>query len=153
MTTPVRYGEQSRAELGSACMLCGARERQPYADHCHHHGWVRGDLCPRCNTLMALIDRRIAPLESSLTAPLTLAALVEHAGRCPDCEPFSVENLGPTRSLKPARKAVRESLNLRGPGDLKRRVEAYAKRTGISVNAAACMLLAAGLRAERRRGE
>lgn len=45
----------------------------------------------------------------------------------------------------------RESLNLRVPPDLKRKIEAHAERMGISVNAAACVLLAEGLRAERRR--
>ena len=45
----------------------------------------------------------------------------------------------------------RESLNLRVPPALKRQVEEYAERAGISVNAAAILVLAAGLRAERRR--
>lgn len=46
----------------------------------------------------------------------------------------------------------RESLNLRVSPDLKRQVEEYARQVGISVNAAACVLLAEGLRTERRRG-
>jgi len=46
----------------------------------------------------------------------------------------------------------RESLNLRVAPELKRQVEEYAQRTGISLNAAACVLLAEALRAERRRG-
>jgi predicted HicB family RNase H-like nuclease len=45
----------------------------------------------------------------------------------------------------------RESLNLRVPPALKRQVEEYAERAGISVNAAACILLAEAVRAERRR--
>jgi predicted HicB family RNase H-like nuclease len=45
----------------------------------------------------------------------------------------------------------RESLNLRVPPDLKRQVEEYAARLGISVNAAACVLVTEGLRAEKRR--
>jgi predicted HicB family RNase H-like nuclease len=49
------------------------------------------------------------------------------------------------------RDVPRESLNLRVPPDLKRQIEVYAQRIGISVNAAACVLLAEGLRAERRR--
>ena len=47
-----------------------------------------------------------------------------------------------------ARGDVRESLNLRVQPDLKRRVEEYAARTGISLNAAASVLLNKGLRAE-----
>lgn len=46
----------------------------------------------------------------------------------------------------------RESLNLRVPPDVKRQVEAYAERAGISVNAAACVLLTEALRADRQRG-
>jgi predicted HicB family RNase H-like nuclease len=50
-----------------------------------------------------------------------------------------------------ARGDRRESLNLRVSPDLKRQIEAYAERVGISINAAACVLLAEGLRGERRR--
>jgi predicted HicB family RNase H-like nuclease len=46
---------------------------------------------------------------------------------------------------------ARVSLNLRVPPDIKRQVEAYAARMGISVNAAACVLLTEAFRAERRR--
>ncbi|GHH62613.1 hypothetical protein GCM10017673_02140 [Streptosporangium violaceochromogenes] len=49
------------------------------------------------------------------------------------------------------RGAPRESLNLRVSPELKRKIEEYAARTGISINAAACVLLAEGLRAERRK--
>jgi antitoxin component of RelBE/YafQ-DinJ toxin-antitoxin module len=45
----------------------------------------------------------------------------------------------------------RESLNLRVLSPLKRQVEAVAARLGISVNAAAAVLLADGLRADRRK--
>jgi predicted HicB family RNase H-like nuclease len=47
----------------------------------------------------------------------------------------------------------RESLNLRVSPDLKRLVEEYARRAGISVNAAACVLLTEALRTDRRRRE
>jgi predicted HicB family RNase H-like nuclease len=50
-----------------------------------------------------------------------------------------------------ARGDRRESLNLRVPPELKRQVEEFADAAGISINAAACILLAEGLRAERRR--
>lgn len=46
---------------------------------------------------------------------------------------------------------ARESLNLRVPPDMKRQVEAYAERAGISVNAAACVLLTEALRTDQRR--
>jgi predicted HicB family RNase H-like nuclease len=50
-----------------------------------------------------------------------------------------------------ARGAPRESLNLRVPPGLKRKIEAYAERVGVSINAAACVLLAEALRAEGRK--
>ncbi|WP_344270793.1 toxin-antitoxin system HicB family antitoxin [Actinomadura napierensis] len=51
------------------------------------------------------------------------------------------------------RGVARESLNLRVPPALKRRIEQYAEQSGISINAAACMLLDEGLRSEERRRE
>lgn len=42
-------------------------------------------------------------------------------------------------------------MNLRIAPELKRQVEDYAAQTGISINAAAAVLLAEGLRAERRK--
>jgi predicted HicB family RNase H-like nuclease len=50
-----------------------------------------------------------------------------------------------------ARGDPRVSLNLRVSPEIKRQVEEYAQRAGISINAAASVLLAEGLRAERRR--
>ncbi|MBA9007552.1 toxin-antitoxin system HicB family antitoxin [Thermomonospora cellulosilytica] len=49
------------------------------------------------------------------------------------------------------RGAPRESLNLRVPPELKRRIIEYAEQVGISINAAAVVLLTEGLRAEERR--
>lgn len=40
----------------------------------------------------------------------------------------------------------RESLNLRVPADLKRRLEEYARENGVTLNAAACLLLTEALR-------
>ncbi|WP_158088779.1 toxin-antitoxin system HicB family antitoxin [Thermoactinospora rubra] len=47
------------------------------------------------------------------------------------------------------RGAPRESLNLRVPPELKRQIEEYAAQTGISINAAACVLLGEALRTEQ----
>lgn len=49
------------------------------------------------------------------------------------------------------RGAPRESLNLRVPPELKRQIEEHAAQSGVSINAAACLLLAEGLRTEERR--
>lgn len=43
------------------------------------------------------------------------------------------------------------SLNLRVAPEIKQQVEEYAQRAGISINAAASVLLAEALRAERRK--
>ncbi|MFI7073561.1 hypothetical protein [Micromonospora sediminicola] len=43
------------------------------------------------------------------------------------------------------------SLNLRVSPELKRQIEEYAARAGLSITAAAVVLLAEGLRAERRK--
>jgi predicted HicB family RNase H-like nuclease len=50
-----------------------------------------------------------------------------------------------------ARGDPRVSLNLRVPPELKRQVEECAEQMGISINSAAIVLLAAGIRTERRR--
>jgi len=47
--------------------------------------------------------------------------------------------------------APRESLNLRVPPELKQKIEAYAQAAGVSINAAACLLLAEALRIEGRK--
>lgn len=43
------------------------------------------------------------------------------------------------------------SLNLRVAPEIKQQVEEYSQRMGVSINAAASVLLAEALRAERRR--
>lgn len=49
------------------------------------------------------------------------------------------------------RGAPRQSLNLRVSPELKQQVEEYAQVKGVSINAAAILLLAEGIRAERRK--
>lgn len=49
------------------------------------------------------------------------------------------------------RGAPRESLNLRVPPELKAEVERFAEVKGVSINAAAILLLVEGVRSERRR--
>ena len=46
----------------------------------------------------------------------------------------------------------REDLHLRAPAELKRRIEAYAAERGLTVNAAALILLRGALDREGRRG-
>ena len=141
MMAPVRYGEHVIAEPGTPCLLCDDPSPLPRTDHCHAHGWVRGVLCPRCNTLMAFIDRRATVRESSIATPLSLAALVAHAARCPDCEPFAVEDLGPTRGLATKVPLEQVTISIRIPLSLKARLVSYAKARGLTLNAAAIVLL------------
>ena len=146
MMAPVRYGEHVIAEPGTPCLLCDDPSPLPRTDHCHAHGWVRGVLCPRCNTLMAFIDRRMTLRKSAVAPPLTLAALVAHAARCPDCEPFSAEELGPTRGLATKTPLERVTITLGVPASLKTWLAAYARARGLSLNAAATILLYEALR-------
>lgn len=148
-TAPVRYGEHARVDPGAPCLLCGPQSRRIVTDHCHAHGWVRGGICTRCNVLMAFIDRRISPRAAS---PLMTAALVAHASRCPDCQPFRAEDLGPAATLRPHRPRIpSQQKKLRLPSDLEALVQEHAERLGVSFNAAAIVLLREGLRAEARR--
>jgi len=141
VTIPVRYGEHAVAEPGTPCLLCADPSPLPRTDHCHAHGWVRGVLCPRCNTLMAFIDRRASLRKSSVVEPPMLAALVAHAARCPDCKPFGVEDLGATRGLATKTPLERVTITLGVPASLKTWLAAYAKARGLSLNAAGIVLL------------
>jgi Recombination endonuclease VII len=138
VTTPVRYGEHIRPRPGTHCLPCGEPALKMVADHCHVHGWVRGPACPRCNTFMAFIDRRISPRG---LAPLALSALVAHAARCPDCEPFGVENLEPTRPIGPEVRDGKVSAFVRIPLSLKKRWAASARARGLTLNASAIIVL------------
>ena len=75
----VKYGDHVAAAPGTPCEVCENLPPRPFADHCHEHGWVRGTLCPRCNQLMALIDRGVAPPAEMIPR------LIEFARRCPEC--------------------------------------------------------------------
>ena len=145
---PVMYGEHERIAPGTPCLLCGtAAERPVVMDHCHTHGWTRGPLCIRCNTFMAFIDRQISPLETSLAPPLTLAALVEHAARCPECAPAAVADLMPTVSLRsfgnppaPSQTEITE-IKARVPDDIHAALKAMAEHDRRSLNSMLIILI------------
>lgn len=95
--TLIKYGEHPSVLPGTSCETCGSARLRPVTDHCHEHGWVRGLVCPRCNNLMAYVDRRVAPkVESAL-----LAALVALWQRCPDCGQLDVADLGSRGTVDP----------------------------------------------------
>jgi Recombination endonuclease VII len=122
--TPVKYGDHVPAPIGTPCEVCGAvrktADRRPATDHCWAHGWVRGVLCGRCNSYMALIDRRIAP-DTDL-----LPVLIEYARRCPDCPVFSLEDLASLQG--------RVSFLAKLPEDLRHWLRVTAAREGIGMN-------------------
>jgi hypothetical protein len=148
MSSPVTYGEHARAAMGTPCALCGTQEVRLRTDHCHEHGWVRGSLCPTCNALMALVDRRITPRVDRFSAALTLAALVSYAGNCQDCNAFGIADLGPTMSLRsinappPGRMA---QFTIRIPDEMRDRIRSAAEGHKRSLNGEIEWLLEAGL--------
>lgn len=90
----VRYGTHQAPAPGSACLLCGEASPSPATDHCHRHGWVRGVLCPRCNSNMAYVDRGVRPDAFLAQGTVTLAAMIEHAHRCTDCSDADIADFG-----------------------------------------------------------
>lgn len=70
------------------CLVCGveggARTTRLVRDHCHHHDYVRGDLCDRCNHQMSYIDRGKLP-SPAVVSLANLLRLHEHYARCPGC--------------------------------------------------------------------
>ena len=118
---PVRYGEHRIARLGTACEACGGTEARTVADHCHDHGWVRGHVCKRCNRLMSLIDKRIAPKAE----PALLAALITLQNRCPECDRLSIPDLTP---------ACESAMTTRFPRDLYEWLRREAFETRESMN-------------------
>jgi hypothetical protein len=101
---------------------------------------------------MAFIDRRASLRKSTITPPLTLAALVAYAGRCPDCEPCAVEDLGPTRGLATKTSLQTVTITPRVVPSLKNRLAVYARDRGLTLNAAAITLLDHGLDEQPERG-
>lgn len=89
-------GWRGQGAMTDACLSCRAEAPRMVTDHCHKHSRERGRLCIRCNSLMAWIDRGMAP---KVSPPVTLAGLVAYAARCPDCPPLVAGDLGPARPL------------------------------------------------------
>jgi hypothetical protein len=100
---------------------------------------------------MAFIDRRAALREETVAEPLTLAALVAHAGRCPDCEPLTVADLGPTRGLATRIPLKTVTFSPRVDPPLKARLVRYAGDRGLNLNAAVITLLDQALAAVEAR--
>lgn len=73
----------------TACEACGSSKPRSLArDHCHDHNQPRGEICPRCNNLLAYIDRGALGGVGPSPKPITLIEILklnEYRDRCPDC--------------------------------------------------------------------
>lgn len=74
------------------CSVCLVWTSRPVTDHCHTHGWVRGETCSSCNYYMMQYDEGADLSDTrweSVRAPHV--AFVEHAHNCPECDPGGPE--------------------------------------------------------------
>jgi Recombination endonuclease VII len=75
--------------MTAACSACGGTPSSLLVrDHCHRHGQPRGEICRRCNGLVAFIDRGELPGKSPGPKPITLLEILklnEYRDRCSDC--------------------------------------------------------------------
>jgi hypothetical protein len=72
----VKYAESLPYPRVPPCEICGIMDGTSYFfDHCHLHGWVRGIVCPLCNSQL-----RAADSGTGWSARYML-----HWAKCPDC--------------------------------------------------------------------
>lgn len=85
----VGYGGTHLPKLG-VCEIClTIPPPATYLDHCHEHGWIRGEVCHSHNLKMQAID---AGTKVHLWEPWML----EHWQKCPDCVQTQSRALPPT---------------------------------------------------------
>jgi hypothetical protein len=71
----VKYGRRNLPKTG-ICELCNAvAPPATVFDHCHLHGWIRGEICIRHNLLLA-----------SCPEPW----MAEYPRHCPGCPPLQI---------------------------------------------------------------
>jgi hypothetical protein len=128
MPDPVKYGQHPPILPETACEGCGENPASQ-TDHCHQHGWVRGQVCRGCNTWMGLIDRRVAP-------QVDLATLLVLQHRCPECDQLSISDLAVTKT---------KTLYLRVDDTLFDRIYQLAADEDRTITAQAVRLLTAAL--------
>lgn len=104
-----RYRRNAHHFTYGTCPLCNVPGERLVTDHCHTHGWIRGQVCEGCNQRLRHEERRHSM--SDLLAGLCWhkhrtagaadqcraawrkanAISIGHYRRCPDCDLISSE--------------------------------------------------------------
>lgn len=63
------------------CAICGQPVTDPQLDHCHDTGFVRGVLCPSCNTKLGWYEGRRQAIETYLARAGEFQAHQQNTGR------------------------------------------------------------------------
>lgn len=56
--TAQRYVRNAYRFTYGHCPLCGRADVRLITDHCHQHGWIRGQICESCNQSLRHEERR-----------------------------------------------------------------------------------------------
>lgn len=86
------YKPHAMSAVTGDCALCRTVPATQH-DHCHTHGWLRGQLCRRCNLALGRIDNG-KPTRTILSD----GQVSEYRERCPDCVSVPVIRDFPPRS-------------------------------------------------------
>lgn len=104
MTDPQQYKRNAHHFGYGTCPICLQDGERLVTDHCHSHGWIRGQICEGCNQVLRHEERRypVADLLAGLcfhrhrfvhTAERCRTAWLQanihrvaHYRRCPECD-------------------------------------------------------------------
>ena len=96
----VQYHSLKLPERVGTCELCPPKNT--YFDHCHEHGWIRGELCSSHNGRMQFID-------AETRQDLWEDWMLMHWLKCPDCAATSARALA-VEPLPPSPEEARLAL-------------------------------------------
>lgn len=109
VNAPQRYIRNAHHFGYGTCPLCLEPGKRLITDHCHAHGWIRGQICESCNQSLWHGERRWSMPDllrgvcwhrhrSDETRERCWAAFrkanarrIEHFRRCPDCSALVAE--------------------------------------------------------------
>lgn len=80
----VQYNQGRSLPRSGRCEMC--TRRAVGVDHCHKHGWIRGELCASHNIRLIAIDYGKDP---DRWEPW----MIRHYIRCPDCKSALIDEL------------------------------------------------------------